>query len=235
MFEFKRPRHRLIQAALGRFDSGFLTQNRIYFGGGTRISMELDEYRESVHIDFLCPDKAAYRAVRESVTNVSLGRLVVEEFDYLRDIRFDRYGVRTFLDWQGERIKLEIISCDDYLIEGAELAGIPVPVVDHTACFTTKLLANADRSLSPPYKDILDLLMMQVSWGDIPEQAWFAARQQYGRAVDQFYEVTLNAAVSQWAKLEKEALPMGISPEKLTLLRTKATAELQRLGSSGRA
>jgi hypothetical protein len=50
MFEFKRPRHKLIQAALGQFNAGFLKQNRIYFGGGTRISMELDEYRESVDI-----------------------------------------------------------------------------------------------------------------------------------------------------------------------------------------
>ena len=65
MFEFKRPRHQLIQAALGQFDSDFLTRHRIYFGGGTRISMELDEYRESVDIDFLRPDKASYRAVRE--------------------------------------------------------------------------------------------------------------------------------------------------------------------------
>lgn len=222
MFEFKRPRHKLIQAALGQFDAGFLKQNRIYFGGGTRISMELDEYRESVDIDFLCPDKASYRAVRECVDGSSLGQLVVQDFEYPRDIRFDRYGVRTFINWQGEKIKLELISCDDYYIEGSDLPGIPVPVIDHTACFTTKLLANADRGLSPPFKDILDLLMMQLAWGPIPEQALKAARQQYGHAVDQAYSATLTNLVNNWPKLEIEALAMGISPEQLKRLHNKA-------------
>jgi hypothetical protein len=151
-----------------------------------------------------------------------LGQLVVQEFEYPRDIRFDRYGVRTFINWQGEKIKLEIISCDDYNIEGSDLPGIPVPVIDHAACFTTKLLANADRGLSPPFKDILDLLMMQLAWGPIPEKAWKAARQQYGHAVDQAYSATLTNLMNNWPKLEKEALAMGISPEQLKRLHNKA-------------
>lgn len=44
-----------------------------FFVGGTRISMELDGYRESVDIDFLSPDKASYRSVRETVTERNLG------------------------------------------------------------------------------------------------------------------------------------------------------------------
>jgi hypothetical protein len=42
--------------------------------------LELDEYRESVDIDFLCRDKKSFRAVREQVTNRTLGELVKEDF-----------------------------------------------------------------------------------------------------------------------------------------------------------
>lgn len=222
MFEFKRPRHRLIQSVLTQFNASYLTQNRIYFGGGTRISMELGEYRESVDIDFLCPDKASYRAVRETVTERSLGHLVRHEFEYPRNIRFDRYGVRTFIRWQGELVKLEIISCDDYSLHSAELPGVPVPVIDRAGCFTTKLLANADGGLSPPYKDILDLLMMQVTWGEIPEQAWKAAEQQYGSAVKSAYTTALQSVLKNWARVEQEALAMGILPEQILTLHKQA-------------
>lgn len=222
MFEFKRLRHRLIQSVLTQFNASFLIQNRIYFGGGTRISMELDEYRESVNIDFLCPDKASYRAVRETVTEHSLGHLVQQEFDYPRNIRFDRYGVRTFIRWQGELVKLEIISCDDYDLNSAKLAGVPVSVIDRTGCFTTKLLANADRGLSPPFKDILDLLMMQATWGEIPEQSWKAAEQQYGSAVKAAYMTTLQSVLKNWARVEQEALAMGILPDQIQSLHKRA-------------
>ncbi|MEZ5534816.1 MAG: nucleotidyl transferase AbiEii/AbiGii toxin family protein [Thiolinea sp.] len=67
-------------------------EHHIYFGGGTRICLELDEYRESVDIDFLCPDRKAYIAVRETLNSASLGQLVNQDFSYLREIRADRYG-----------------------------------------------------------------------------------------------------------------------------------------------
>ncbi|GAB7225145.1 hypothetical protein VoSk93_43660 [Vibrio owensii] len=49
-----------------------------HFGGGTRIALELDEFRESIDIDFLCPNKDSYRSVRQEVMNVTLGNLVKE-------------------------------------------------------------------------------------------------------------------------------------------------------------
>jgi hypothetical protein len=73
MADYQLPHHRLIMTALAQFDADFFTQHAICFGGGTRIALELDEYRESVDIDLLCPNKDAYRAVREQVTNLSLG------------------------------------------------------------------------------------------------------------------------------------------------------------------
>lgn len=114
MASYQLPHHRLIVRALEQFNADFLTKHTICFGGGTRIALELDEYRESVDIDFLCPNIAAYRAVREQITTVSLGSLVQQEFEYMREIRADRYAVRTFLKLENTVVKLEIVSCDEY-------------------------------------------------------------------------------------------------------------------------
>lgn len=48
---FLRQHHRLIARALENFNADYLRANRILFGGGTRIALELGEFRESVDID----------------------------------------------------------------------------------------------------------------------------------------------------------------------------------------
>ncbi|MEX1058589.1 MAG: nucleotidyl transferase AbiEii/AbiGii toxin family protein [Natronospirillum sp.] len=213
MSEFRRVHHQLIQRALAHFSVPFLARNRVLFGGGTRISMDLDEFRESVDIDLLCPDKTAYRAVRETVTNRQLGDLVVEEFEYVRDIRFDRYGVRTFIRCGDTPIKLEIINCDDYALTAGSLASVPVPVLSRESCLMTKLLANADRGLSPPFKDIIDLLAMIRAWGPVPSQSWYHAEEIYGAVVRRSFKSSLHYVVDHADEVKKEALGMGIVPD----------------------
>ena len=51
---FRRPWHRLLARVLASLNRPLLAPAKCYFGGGTRIVMELDEFRESVDIDFLC-------------------------------------------------------------------------------------------------------------------------------------------------------------------------------------
>ena len=58
-----------------------------------------------------------------------------------------------------------------------------MPVLDRVPCFYTKLLANADRKLTEPYKDIFDILAMYKAWGSIPQQAISLAEQHYGLKV----------------------------------------------------
>lgn len=176
--------HQLIASALHSFNADYLFQHHIIFGGGTRIALELDEFRESVDIDFLCPNKKSFRAVREQITNRTLGALVKQDFDYLRDIRADRDAVRTVIKYQQTTIKLEFVSFDDYELRfEANLAKFPVPFLDQTSCFYTKLLANADRMLIEPFKDIFDILAMYKVWGDIPEAAIAYAESHYGQKV----------------------------------------------------
>lgn len=184
MSKYQLTHHQIIESALTKFNADFFYENNIIFGGGTRIALELDEYRESVDIDFLCPNKQSYRAVRSSVTNVRLNKLVNEEFHYPREIRADRDAVRTIIKHEGVNIKLEFVSFADYDLKlENDTNKFVVPYLDRASCFYTKLLANSDRKLQEPYKDIFDLLAMYKVWGNIPEGAIKLAEAHYGEAV----------------------------------------------------
>ncbi|MEH0072719.1 nucleotidyl transferase AbiEii/AbiGii toxin family protein [Pannonibacter sp. Pt2-lr] len=49
------------------------------FGGGTAIVLQLDEYRESVDIDFLCASQEGYRLIRQAVFGAGLAGLIRPE------------------------------------------------------------------------------------------------------------------------------------------------------------
>lgn len=182
-----RPQHQAIAAVLKQFDAAFLKRHNILFGGGTRIALELGEYRESVDIDLFCVGREAYRAARASVSSFSLGPLLIPSHDIRvvegREIRVDRDAIRTFLSGQIQPIKLEIIHFDDVGIEADHREDLfPIPCVGIEGCFSTKLMANADRYRNHS-KDIFDLCMMREHWGEIPVEAWEAACDQYSEAV----------------------------------------------------
>lgn len=184
MSKYSIPHHQIIESALKNFNADFFSEHNIVFGGGTRIALELDEFRESVDIDLLCPNKMSYRAVREQVTNNTLGKIVLHEFNYVREIRADRDAVRTVIEYQGVNIKLEFVSFDNYDLRANEAdAKFPIPYLDSVSCFYTKLLANADRKLIPPFKDIFDILAMYKEWGTIPLLAIELAESHYGKKV----------------------------------------------------
>jgi hypothetical protein len=183
MTRFSIQHHQVIESALNNFNADFFYENKILFGGGTRIALDLNEFRTSIDIDFLCPDKSSYRAVRGEVTNVSLGNLVKQEFEYPREISFSRDAVRTFILVGGSRIKLEFVCFDNYELDAVFDGLFPVPYIDRTSCFYTKLLANSDRCLSPPFKDIFDILAMCDHWGMIPSLAFEKAEGHYASAV----------------------------------------------------
>ena len=170
---FKREHHNKIHKALNYFDTDFFQKHHIIFGGGTRIAMEIDEYRESVDIDIICPTVSAYKAARSEISANSLGKLVKKEFNYQREIKADRYAARTFINIDNNPIKVEIISFADYRLSSIINPDVfPIPYLDTTSCYITKLLANADRSLQPPFKDIIDIIVLYLTWGSIPEKAW---------------------------------------------------------------
>ncbi|MBV1790680.1 nucleotidyl transferase AbiEii/AbiGii toxin family protein [Marinobacterium sp. D7] len=186
----ERSHHAAIWSVLSRLNPDFLAQNRILFGGGTRIALELDEYRESVDVDLFCVGKKSYKAARGEVTNSSFGRLFKPDANIERhanrDIRADRDAIRAFIDPYGDGlnvIKFEIISFDEGVITADTRTDLfPVPFISRTACYATKLLANADR-WNNGVKDIIDICMMVDRWGAIPEEAWRLADDEYGEKV----------------------------------------------------
>lgn len=183
MKNFIRPHHQRIAAVLQCFDADYLKQHGILFGGGTRIAMALNEYRESTDIDFFCHSSGAYRAVRSQATQHSLGELIKANYPFhlLREVRADRDAVRTFVKSPIDEtaIKLEFIHFD-IPINQEQQDGFDIPLVSRESCFTTKLLANADRYMQGVPKDIFDLCMMRKEWGVIPTLSWQLAANCYG-------------------------------------------------------
>ena len=195
--DFRRPWHRFVWRVLESLNRDLLAGAKCYFGGGTRIAMELDEFRESVGADFLCSDRVGYRTLRSMVTQRTLGEIFSRPFDLLRDVRADMYGIRTVLQVDGRPVKFEIISEGRISLTGDALAPFPVEVLDRRSCFAEKLLANADRGRdgSTHARDLIDLAFMAGSWPEAhPRAAMAIAESAYGAAVAR----ELGAALSRF-------------------------------------
>jgi hypothetical protein len=189
MSEYHRARHRIFAQVLARLDSAFLERTDCYFGGGTRLALELDEYRESQDVDFLCSDLSGYRAIRSTVSERSLGALLQKSqhaVSLMREVRADQYGIRTVLAVDGEPVKFEVVLEARIGITGSRVKSIPIPVLDHKSCFAEKWLANADRwnDTSATSRDAIDLSFMLRSWSLEEAQAGAdLAIRAYGSAI----------------------------------------------------
>jgi hypothetical protein len=188
---FKRRHHQCIARLLQAFDSDLLLKTQCFFAGGTAITLSLGEYRESVDIDFLCASREGYRLLRNTVTQ-ELGSLLRHPIKQLRDVRADRYGIRTVLEMDETAIKVEIVNEGRITIQGAFDPALRVPLLCREDMFAEKLLANADRGMdiSTMSRDIIDLAMMIAHWGDIPALSWEKAYDAYGDHVIQAFRTS---------------------------------------------
>jgi len=185
---FARVRHARVAAALGALNGAFLADCECWFGGGTRIVLELGEYRESEDVDFLCASATGYRALRSTIEDRSLGKIAAGPLALLREVRADRYGIRTVLDVNGAPLKFEIVLEGRISLGGMQCRGLPVPCLDRASCFAEKLLANADRGRDDAVlaRDAIDLAFMLVAWPPADALAGAErARRAYGAVVDE--------------------------------------------------
>lgn len=189
MAEYRRARHRKVARVLDALDAAILVQAQCYFGGGTRIALELDEYRESADIDFICSELTGYRKLRSVIAQGSLGTLMPAAktgVTLLRDVRADQYGIRTVIGVDGEPVKFEIILEARIRVSTMKLRSIPVPVLDGVSCFAEKWLANADRwnDTAVLSRDAIDLAFMLQAWGiEAAVAGAKQAMQAYGNVV----------------------------------------------------
>ena len=192
---FRRPWHRLVWQVLESLNGDLLARARCWFGGGTRVAMELGEFRESVDVDFLCEDREGYRILRSTVTQNSLGDLVSRSLELMRDVRADMYGIRTFLRVDGQPVKFEVIFEGRIPLTGEARSPFPVEVLARPSCFAEKLLANADRGRDPSAnaRDLIDLAFMAANWPEEDLHTGMATAQSaYGDAVRRELDAALS-------------------------------------------
>jgi len=206
-------------------DPDFLRSAACCFGGGTCLALLLGEYRESVDIDFLCASTEGYRAIRSTVGEGSLGRLFRVEPRMLREVRADRYGIRTALDVDGVPIRFEVVHEGRIPLHCEAVDLLPVPVLARTDLFAEKLLANCDRwaDRSTFARDALDLIVMSAHWGPIPAEALEVAEKAYGGVVHTAFERATKALTDDPGYLTLCFNALSVSPEAQTTVR-------QRLG-----
>lgn len=182
---FKRDHHNAILNALRTLDGDFLLESKCFFGGGTAITLDLGEYRESIDIGLMCSDVAGYRALRAALAGqTNLNRILREgsELECLRDIRADQYGLRTIVKSQNTSIKFEIVRERRFDLEGSMDARYGLPVLSRPYMYAERLLANSDHWYQSVVhnRDIIDLSVMISRWGPIPDMAWEIAEEAYG-------------------------------------------------------
>lgn len=201
---FERPHHRRIARVLRALDGQMLRQWGCLFGGGTAIALRFDEYRESLDIDFLVSDLAAYRELRQTLTAVdgwkAIQRSGAEEVQ-AGEWRADQYGIRTRLQLDEQPIKFEIVFEARIALESPGMADdlCGVPTLTPLDMAASKLLANSDRWADDGVfsRDLIDLAMMKPALpllrraADKAEGAYGdAIRRDLQRAIDRMGERT---------------------------------------------
>lgn len=186
---YKRPHHQRILKLLQTLNGGLLEQSECLFGDGTAIVLLLGEYRESVDIDLMCASADGYRILRNIAFDKGLAGFFTETPKQVRDLKSDRYGIRTFVEIDGIPIKFEIVHEDRIQLSGEVNPVWGIPVLCRSDMFAEKLLANADRygDISVASRDIIDLAMMMEGWGDIPNAAWGKAKKAYGDSAEKAF------------------------------------------------
>jgi Nucleotidyl transferase AbiEii toxin, Type IV TA system len=162
---FQIRHHQLIHQILANLNHEFLSECRAYFGGGTLLALDLGEYPIGNDIDFICPLGADYRKLRNAISDRS-PRILLQDNSMLKIERYtaDQYGIRMAIVIDGVVIKTEIIAEARFDLDPPrQPIWSPVACLSITDCFTSKLLANADRCAddSVHARDLIDLAFLR--------------------------------------------------------------------------
>lgn len=190
MQTFSRPHHQRIARVLAAFNPNVLRQHQCWFGGGTAIALRCGEFRESVDIDLMVSDPQGYRELRHLLTGLEglqpLTKPGAIPLQVVREIRADQYGIRTLLQVDDARIKLELVREGriEFDTPGPQDEVCGVPCLSWPDLVASKLLANADRYADDGVhsRDLIDMAMMEQ-----PKAVWQAALAKaeaaYGQSI----------------------------------------------------
>ena len=90
---FRLDHHNKILKILHSFNSDLLNQSLAYFGGGTLIALDFEEYRWSKDVDFICPVSSSgykhlrtviyddgYKALFQDITQIKIGKCTTDQY-----------------------------------------------------------------------------------------------------------------------------------------------------------
>lgn len=186
---FRRELYRAMASVLDALDADALARTSFRFGGGTCLALGHGEYRVSRDLDFVCSDAGGYADLRLAVRERGYDALFPPSgragLSFPREIRADQYGLRFPVLVGGASIRVELIrEARIALGPAAQVAWTKVPVLSVTDAFAEKLLANSDRwaDRDELARDLVDLAVLRISHGPIPEAAWLAVEGAYRSA-----------------------------------------------------
>ncbi|MBD2597151.1 nucleotidyl transferase AbiEii/AbiGii toxin family protein [Nostoc spongiaeforme FACHB-130] len=180
---FRLDHHNKILTILESLNSDILKEGSAYFGGGTLLALDFEEYRWSKDIDFISPvGVSGYKYLRTVVFDGGYEAL----FTDLSGIHIgrgttDQYGIRMIVIVDNLPIKTEIIAESRFQPDPPRYTEwSPVPCLSLIDCFTSKLLANSDRYMddSVESRDLIDLAILRLQ-SPIPEAAINKAENAY--------------------------------------------------------
>lgn len=178
---FSNPWHNHVITILRLLKPDFFKACGIYFGGGTLLALNYDEYRLSRDIDFLCAYGTNFSRLRSAIYEEGADALFQpiwkEVFAIPRELRTDRDGVRFSVAISGVVLKLEIVAEGRIAFDPPIYpAWSPVPCLDIVDQIAEKLLANGDRwaDASTDSRDLIDLAILRLNTEHFPNgvNAW---------------------------------------------------------------
>lgn len=186
---FRREQHRDVVSLLASFDESTLSQCRFFFGGGTRIVLDLAEYRESRDIDFLCSDAEGYAELRFQASTRGYAAIFKtagrRDFNLPREMRIDQYGIRFPVEFGVSLIRVELIREARIALDpGIRPDWSSVDCLSLADCYAEKILANSDRWADRQIlsRDLIDLSILRKRIGPVPERSWEKTERAYRSA-----------------------------------------------------
>jgi hypothetical protein len=195
---FRLDHHNNILTILQCLNCNVLENGSAYFGGGTILALDFDEYRLSKDIDFIASvSTEGYKYLRTLVFDNGHEAL----FSDLSKIQIgrsttDQYGIRINVVVNDTPIKTEIIAETRFQLDSPRYPSwSSVPCLSLNDCFTSKLLANSDRYIDNAVesRDLIDLAVLRLE-SPIPQSAIDKAEKAYEvirplkRAIELFQE-----------------------------------------------
>jgi len=189
--KYELSRHRAIESVLSILNVDFIKAHGILFCGGTRLTLENNEYRESLDIDFVPKNLKLFSDLRQEFTKNGARNLFIDEkmnaneISPVNEFRIDRYGIRFIVKTLCCPVKFEIFSEDRLSFSDAVFTGageLSIPATAMKDQFAAKFISNCDRVFdrSTFLKDFVDLSILMNRYPELSNYAFRVASDIYG-------------------------------------------------------